>query len=74
MANEFLQNPIKNPFSHLHDALQYLCAKLFTVRKRQDQELQMRHLYSLDDLRKQLAESHEQDYNDPKRYWGGEEW
>ena len=74
VANEFLQNPIKNPFSHLHDALQYLCAKLFTVRKRQDQEFQMRQMYSLDDLRKQLAESHEQDYNDPKRYWGGEEW
>jgi hypothetical protein len=31
-------------------------------------------MYSLDDLRKQLAESHEQDYNDAKRYWGGEEW
>ena len=63
---EFLQTPIKNTFSHVHDSLQYLCAKLFTVRKRQEQEIEMRSLYTLDKIREQLAEADNEEY-DPKR-------
>jgi len=67
--NEFLQSPIKNQFSHVHDALQYLCAKLFSTPKRQEQEMTMRNLYTMDKIREMVAESNEEEY-DPKRYGG----
>jgi hypothetical protein len=69
IAGEFLQQPLKNTFSHIHDALQYLCSKLFSVRKRQDMEAEMRQVYTLDQIRKDLAESENENYDDPKR-WG----
>jgi phage terminase large subunit len=72
VQNEFLQQPMKNSFSHVHDALQYLCAKLFTVRKRQDQEIELRNLMTLDKIRELVAESDEAGY-DEKR-WGGFRW
>ena len=69
VAGEFLQQPMKNTFSHIHDALQYLCSKLFSVRKRQEEEASMRQVYNLDELRKTLAEGQNEGYDDPKR-WG----
>jgi len=65
---EYLQQPLKNSYSHLHDALQYLFARLFAVRKRVEQEMQMRQVYTLDDIRKQLQETDKAGYDDEKRY------
>src|SRR5208337_71787 len=63
VANEFLQSPMKNSFSHVHDALQYACAKLYSVRKRQDEELHMKQIYTMDQLRKDLREQEEEAYD-----------
>ena len=68
IAGEFLAQPMKNSFSHIHDALQYLCSKLFSVRKRQEMEMEMRQVFTLDALRDQIAEHDNQGYyEDPKR-------
>ena len=64
IAGEFLAQPMKNTFSHIHDALQYLCSKLFSVRKRQDMEMEMRQVYTLDDIRKQIQERDSEDGSD----------
>ena len=70
VQNEFLQQPMKNSFSHVHDGLQYLCARLFSTRKRQDEEAKMHDFMTMDKLREMVAESDEGDY-DPKRLPGG---
>jgi hypothetical protein len=65
---EYLKEPMKNSYAHLQDATQYLFAKLFAVKKRLEQELQLRQVFTLDDIRKQLQERDKDEYDDEKRW------
>ena len=76
VANEFLQQPMKNSFSHIHDALQYMCAKLFSTRTRKEQELENRQIYTLEKLRQDLRKTEDEAYDDIdyKRYEPNNRW
>lgn len=39
---EYMLHPVKNKYSHPHDALQYVMVRLFSPRKRQEEERQIR--------------------------------
>ena len=64
---EYLQQPLKNIFAHLQDALQYLCAKMFSARKRQDLDPAFNQDFlTLDMVRKRLAEAEPEDYDEKR--------
>ena len=73
VSKEYLQQPMKNSFSHVHDALQYVCAKMFSARKRNEEELHMKQIYTMDQLRKDLQDQDDGDY-DSKRYDPRDRW
>ena len=60
---EFLQNPIKNRWSHVHDALQYVLVRLFSPRKRQEIEREVKN-HVLYRTEKYLDEHSDNDYDE----------
>jgi hypothetical protein len=65
---EYLQQPLKNSYSHLADACQYLFARLFAVKKRQEIETELRQAFTLDDIKRGLQERDDDTYDDEKRH------